>query len=380
MRATVRPYSALASVVFLTLTSSFVLTAGRGPNRRLRAGVPQGQTSRGEPMAGDQVANIPYFTLRDGMNSILTLQNRAPSETVARVTLFSIDGGGQELPPIAIAPHSFIQLNLRDVVAGEEFKSGNIQVAFTGLPMILAAQISITSSERRLSFESRAQAAMDFMSSRLNGILWLPRQGAEGSLAVTNVATTSVIVHLEFGGKQQTLTLASHNTKVVKFNEELDGPSSTPILIKLQHDGLPGDIITTGFVLDSSTGYSSGFTMFDSSIMNSSELAGVRFRFGVADPREGFPEGTSFRAPLLLANVGSQPGEAQVSVDFTTPSNLFGHVAVKKLTVAPGQVQRIELTEELVQLGITGPVQEAGLEITYDAPPGTLIAQLTSFD
>jgi hypothetical protein len=311
---------------------------------------------------------------------LLTLQNRAPSETTARVTLFGADGRSQALAPIAIAPYSFIQLDLKDVVEGDEFKSGNIQVAFTGLPMILAAQISITSLERRLSFESRAQAAMDFLSTKLNGILWLPQPAAEGSLAITNVATTSVTVHLAFGGKQETLTLPSRSTEVVKFNQELDRQSGTPVLIKLQHDGLPGDIITTGFVLDSGTGYSSGFTMFDSSIMTSSELAGVHFRFGAADPSEGFPEGTSFRAPLLLANVGSQPMKAQISVDYTTSANQFNHLSVKKLSIAPGEVQRIELTDELAQLGIAGPVAEAGVEITYDAPPGTLIAQLTSFD
>ncbi len=378
MRLTLASAAVLISVIFCLWATGAVPSNHLRPRKARLNKI--GAASTNDEMAGEQSANIPYFTLRDGMNSTLTLQNRAPSETVARVTLFSMDGRSQGLAPIAIAPYSFIELDLRGVVEDGEFKSGNIQVAFTGLPMILAAQISITSSQHPLSYESRAQVAMDFMSTKLNGILWLPRPGAEGSLAITNVATTSVAVHLESGGKQETLTLASHNTRVVKFDEELNRPSSTPVLVKLQHDGLPGDIITTGFVLDSGTGYSSGFTMFDSSIMNSSELGGVHFRFGVADPREGFPEGTSFRAPLLLANVGSQRARAQVSVDYTTSTNQVDHVSLKKLDIAPGDVQRIELTEDLALLGITGPVQEAGLEITYDAPPGTLIAQLTSFD
>src|SRR5207302_400890 len=102
--------------------------------------------------------------------------------------------------------------------------------------------------------------------------------------------------------------------------ETNETPAAT--LVSLQHNGLPGAIITTGFVWNLNTGYSSTFTMHDPRMDYSSTLAGVHFRFGQADPSEGFPSGTQFRAPLSLANVSAAPVNAHVSVDYTIAEKL----------------------------------------------------------
>ncbi len=58
----------------------------------------------------------------------------------------------------------------------------------------------------------------------------------------------------------------------------------------------------------------------------------------------------------------------------------FSTVSVKQLTIAPGDVQRIDLSEELDRLGINGPFEVTGVDVTYDGPVGSLIGQLTSSD
>jgi hypothetical protein len=346
-----------------------------------------------ESLTTDQVVNIPYFTLREGMSSTLTLQNRAPSETSAKVTLFNMEGRSQVLPAISIPSHSFKQITLRGVVASEEFSSGNIQVAFSGPPMILACQISVVSLENRVSFESRAQDTMDFVSADLNGILWLPQKEAKGFLAMTNTARANVTVEVAVGDDKQSVVLSSRETRLLDLSEGFGQPP-TAKLVKLHHNGMPGEIITTGFVLNLQRGYSSSFAMIDSSAMGSNRLAGTHFRFGKPDPKEGFREDTVFRAPLLLANVSALPVKAQLSVDYSSEqpgqseigqldslaTTRFGILKVKDITIAPGAVGRIELSDELLQLGVTAPVQDAGLDVVYDGSPGSVIAQLTSFD
>lgn len=101
----------------------------------------------------------------------------------------------------------------------------------------------------------------------------------------------------------------------------------------------------------------------------SSLLAGAHIRFGQPDPNEGFPAGTQFRAPLLLANVSDNPVNAHVSVDYTlqdkeetntsqsaksktqpdTPADKVNNIAVKDLTIAPRDVQKIELSDEMTR-------------------------------
>src|SRR5437016_2656700 len=60
----------------------------------------------------DQVTNIPYFSLRDGMSSTLTLNNLMPSPMTVTVTLFSMQGRGQVLDPIELDPASIKQIDL----------------------------------------------------------------------------------------------------------------------------------------------------------------------------------------------------------------------------------------------------------------------------
>jgi hypothetical protein len=315
------------------------------------------------------------------------------------------------LPPIALDPHSVKQIELRDVVASELFDSGNIQVSYQGVPMRVTCQLSVYSADKRVSFESREQDMMDFESSNLKGILWLPEAEAEAFLALTNIAPNQVKVQVAVGETKKEVSLYPHETQLVKLSEQADRRPPAAALVRLQHDGKPGEIVTTGFVLDLKNGYSASFIMHDPKLMRSNILAGAHFRFGKPDSSEGFPEGTLFRAPLLLANVSDKPVNAHVSVDYTindkteadgdpdrargqrqtadpkskrrqpdAPKDKVSNAAVKDLTIAPGDVQKIELSEEMARFDIDGPVQEAGVEIAYDAAPGSLIAQLTSVD
>src|SRR6202795_3605594 len=53
-----------------------------------------------EPLpVSDQVTSIPYFTLRDGMSSHLTLFNAAPTPTPVPLTIFTPNGGPFPPPP-----------------------------------------------------------------------------------------------------------------------------------------------------------------------------------------------------------------------------------------------------------------------------------------
>ncbi len=338
----------------------------------------------------DQMTNIPYFTLRDGMSSTLTLQNLASTPTKVTLTIFNTEGRAHVLDPITLDPHSFKEVQLADV-APQGFDSGNIEVAFNGITMVVTCQVSIFSLAERVSFESREQDMMDFESTNLAGIVSLPK-GADGFLAVTNVSKNTLKYQLTAGSMEKTATLLPRETRLIKLNEN---ERVAPTLVKLQQNGLPGDLITTGYVLNLKNGYSSSFFMVDPGIMRSSVLAGAHFRVGQPDPSEGFPEGTRFSSPLLLANVSAKPVVAHVSVDYTVENKQDSKgndedaknnsttvskdtvLKVKDLTIAPGDVQQVELSDAL---GGVGQIAEAGVDIAYDAAPGSVIGQLTSVD
>ena len=341
----------------------------------------------------DQMTNIPYFTLRDGMSSTLTLNNLAASPTPVTVTIYNEQGKGQVLKPITLDPHAFKQIELRDVIVGDDFSSGNIEIMFNGISMAVTTQVSVSDPGKRISFESREADMMDFESASFAGIMSLP-QAADGFLAVTNASKNQLTAQLTAGSLKKTIVLFPRETDLVKLNEDGEEHAPTATLVTLQHNGLPGDIITTGFVLNLKDGYSSAFTMVDPGMLRSGKLAGAHLRAGQPDPSEGFPEGTRFRSPLLLANISPKPVTAHVSVDYTVEdrggsegrggdaqkdsSGAARHTfaKVKDLAIPPGAVQRVELSDFLG----ADHIAEAGVEIAHDGAPGAVIGQLTSVD
>src|SRR6266446_5882330 len=115
----------------LVLSVSFIFAVsparGQQPKKLL---APKAQ------MDSDQMTNIPYFTLRDGMSSTLTLDNVDGLNPIrVTVTIFNMQGRAQEMAPMTLYPASVTKINLADVIRGEDFDSGNIQVAFRGTPM-----------------------------------------------------------------------------------------------------------------------------------------------------------------------------------------------------------------------------------------------------
>src|SRR5262249_55609794 len=145
---------------------------------------------------------------------------------------------------------------------------------------------------------------------RLDGIVWIPDKDTRASLALTNTTPNDLIVTLtsnqDRNQNSKTITLHSQEMRVLDLREFIESRtgSITASLLRLEHNGTPGALIATGFALNESTGFSCNYGFVDRSTAKSNQLAGAHVRFGRADVREGFPSGTRFLAPLLIANAG----------------------------------------------------------------------------
>lgn len=347
-------------------------------------------------MPSMQMTNIPYFSLRDGMDSTLTLNNLASQPTVVNVTIFNTHGEADALAPMTLPPRAITELDLSKSVRDDSFDSGNVEIAYNGQMMQVTAQVSIFSVDKRVDIESREADMMDFASSSLAGILSMPREGDKGYVAITNVASQSIDVRLSAGERTSNITLSSRETRVINLKEDLHASSAS--LIRLTDNGLPGDIIATAYVLNEKTGYSSAFWMVDPASAGSNTLAGVHFWAGTPPKAAGFPDGTYFHSPLLLANVSTVPVNAQVFINATqtdsssadqataqviatnSPVTSSQHVNVGALTIPPGGVQTLDLADAAAKLGSDDSMDVNGLEVTYDGAPGSLIGHLTSSD
>lgn len=339
-------------------------------------------SSMGDPgTMTDEMTNIPFFSEADGMLSVLTLNNNKTTDTQVTVTLFDMEGNPSPLPAITLKAGSITNFPLKGLLkrAGQSLDSGSIEIMYQGSSMSVTAQVGVFDPNARISFESREVDMMDFMSSKMNAIVWIPEPDAQAFLALNNTAANTVHVHYLFNGEKHELSLRSHQTRLLYLNEHCEQHGAKGNLLHVEHDGVPGTVIGTGYVVNRGNGYSSSFILTDPSTAESNHLAGAHVRFGLSADSEGFIPGTKFKAPLVIANVSEQPVNVNVSVDYTKDSE-FADVAVAKLQLAPNEVKQLDLTDKMADLGVYGPIAEAGVDISYDGTMGSVLASLTSYD
>lgn len=335
----------------------------------------------------DHYVNIPYFSESSGMTSTLSLNNNMKEATEVKITIFNGKGESFEAPPVALQGESITRLSLKDLTKGArgDFNSGNIRIFYRGPAMGVTSQVSVVSTRERVSFESMASETMMFASSKLNGIAWVPDDRTQAGVALTNVASSTLTVTATSGRdpnrKVKPIKLDPRETRVIDLKEFIDvrRGSTASALIRLEHDGAPGALITTGFALNEKTGFSCGINFVDPATVKSSRLAGARLRFGKANDKEGFPSGATFRAPVVIANVSDAPTDARISVEYTFESAHY-KVDLEPVTLAAQEIKEIDLTQEMERRGVSGPVDNAGVDIIYSGAAGSVIGRLVSVD
>src|SRR5262249_46007132 len=268
----------------------------------------------------DHHLNFAYFVESGNLTSSLVLNNNTLDPQDVRVNIFNYNGQLFSLP-LSLPAGQVARLSVKDLLKDVpgDFSSGNIQVFYHAMGMGVTGQVTITSAKQRYSFDSYPTEAMMFASTRQDGILWLPDNRTQARVALTNTGSATFAATVSVGQKQNSIKLASRETKVVNLNEFVGEPGNGPIvaLLNLTHTGVPGELIATGYTFNEQNGFASNILFTDRATLKSTRLAGAHLRFGRARAGEGLPAGTVFNAPLVVANIGNASSEIRVSVDYT---------------------------------------------------------------
>lgn len=324
---------------------------------------------------------LAYYNQDNDWDSTVVLNNNAKEDLYVLVTLYGKNGQLLNVPLFSLKANSIRRFKITDWTLGaNDFREGNINVAFNGKPMQITGQVSVVNHRDRLEFESKPSMAMDYSSQRLNGIVTLPNRQAKAYVALTNTSGNPIEVSLNSDSEHvhsDKVKLSAHETKVEEIKLKNGNNSPLSVLLTLQHNGAVGALITTAYATNKQTGYTANLYFYDDAKTVSNKLVGVHFRFGDANPTEGFPAGTVFKAPLVLANLGNASSTATVTVDYTQNGEVKTQ-SIGSFTLPSRGVKDIELQSALANVGVTGPVEDASVEIKYTGTAGTLVGQLTS--
>jgi hypothetical protein len=293
---------------------------------------------------------MAYYSQDNDWDSTIVLNNNAKEERFVQVTLYGKDGQPLNVPIFSIPANSIRRFKLSDWTLGaNNFREGNISVATHGKPMEITGQVSIVNRHDRLEFESKPSMTAEYSSQRLNGIVTVPDRQAQAYIALTNTSAAPIDVSLTSDSEHvhaDKAKLLPHETKVEEIKLKNSSNSPLSALVTLQHNGSIGALITTAYAVNKQTGFTANLYFYDDAKTVSNKLAGAHFRFGEANPAEGFPAGTIFKAPLVLANLGNAATTATVTVDYTQNGQAKTQ-SIGSFTLASRAVKEIELQSAL---------------------------------
>lgn len=375
-----KPTISLVMIALLAALSIFFL--GR-PASHIHAAVLSG------PL---HVSSIPYYSIKDDWDSVLTLNNTAHEPLTVSLTLYSLDGKPLQLPDVSLQEHDNVRLRLSESVAllqpGEgQFEEGSIELRFNNEDgMALAPQLTVSDHNHGLSFDM--EPPMGLKSSNLESLWWSVDDKTSAQVALSNTTgdDLKVQIGIEWQGvviPSSPISMVKHQTVLLDIAQVLKdlNISSKGIEnggLSISHSGAPGALIAQGVVLNKERRFASSLNFVDPAGQKNSVLNGSGLMLARPAAVPPYPEGSFFTPQLTLKNASKATQSATVTVNYTANGQEKAKV-LPEVNLAPHEVRAVDFSRFVAGMRNVS-VSGAGLKIQASGAPGTLVAALTSLD
>lgn len=320
-----------------------------------------------------------YYSLKNGLSASLMLSNQGPHPMDIRVILFSLNGERLDLPAMTLEPTTVRNYDLGPWAAagGGSFQEGSLQVLYNGMSMELGGAVKMINAKKSLILdEELSEPGMDFASTRLEGVWWLPSRKAELRLALSNVTnsylTTTVTVEQN---DAKILTLSPHETRVINLSHGEGDFGGVKLRtfggISITHTGFKGALLARGFVTDANVGYSQVVEFKDPGVAKSSSLNGAGLRLGKLN-------GKALHPVAVARNTGTAPTIVTGRIRYTTADGTMGVANLPQVSLEAGETKTIDVESAANAIGSLQNLV-AGLEFDYTTAPGSVIISAESY-
>lgn len=214
-------------------------------------------------------------------------------------------------------------------------------------------------------------------SSQLEGLWWLPRRNSSLQLFLANRSGQQLSVSLSGAGEgshrvfSRNLLLGPHETRRVWVDELAPRPGGLPLAgsISIRHDGRPTDLLARGWVEERELGFSSEVVFLDPATCKSNSWQGAGLRLGRFLGEEMEPL-------LLLKNVSAGESTVRVRLGLESGDGQLRQLLLNPIHLPAGRFRdlSVQLVEKLARSPELQDSRWAGLDITYDGAPGSVVA------
>ena len=338
--------------------------------------MPAIQDSAPTPSDKPHVMAASYYNLQGTLKSSISLNNKGLLPLEVKPTLFNLDGERLDVPPVTVEATSFRVFDLAEWAepGGPAFQQGSLQLFYRGKDLLLGAQVKITDPASSIIFDEQLSEPKAMISSRLEGLWWLPSDDSHVSIVISNTTNSTQTALLEVGGVEpnqrgsKELTLKPHQTILIDPAQDF---SDKPIDlmktggISIRHSGEPGDLIARAMIQDSSAGFSSVVQLADPKKAKSSSLHGAGLRLGEI-------AGEELSAVVVARNISEKAAVLRGRIPHAKDDGSIDVFSLREVKLIPGEVKQWEIKEAR---GLKG---SAGLEFDYDTEPGSVIVSALS--
>lgn len=324
-----------------------------------------------------------YYTLREQTAATLTLNNKGPYPVEIKPVLFSLEGARLDVPPVTVGPtsHRVVDLSEWAAAGGPAFLEGSIQFTYEGKDLEVGGQVRLADAGRSLIFEeqvTRLESA--YVSSRLEGVWWVPSRNSEIRFILSNTTDSALEVSVDVSGVTPkpklplSLSLGPHETRVADLLALVGGAHGKlkeTGSISVTHSGAPGALLARGLVRDAGIGFSTFTEFTDPSKYRSARLHGAGLRLGRA-------VGEDLTPVVVARNLGTRAVTLTGRIPYTLGNGTARAVTLPPLRLSAGEVRSVELHALTRGGGFGTEVASAGLEFEHTGRPGAVIMSALS--
>ncbi|MGO8734354.1 MAG: hypothetical protein ACLQVM_16385 [Terriglobia bacterium] len=383
----------LSAAALLTLRPAILRTQTSGPPAEEVA--PQTNLNPPDENTPRELV-YPYYSLREGTESVLKMMDRAPRTIEYTVAIHSQSGQTATSPLKTIQPTEEVEINVKKLLNDlnvdwrGDFLEGTLSIHFKGKGNPLGGRMLIAGPHESWNIGpvwSSGEFGQNMVPAELDTLWWDLGGTRDVAMRVSNITPRAVVadLYLEFAGKQHKLgplEFYPYQMKRLSVTELLNGMKLTayqaPIGgLSIIPRGVTNALIAQGYISDAELGQQAGVLFPLPQLQAASALHATGVPIGPPSsdsPFAGIKDG-NFTPHVYLRNQLDSEQTITLTVEF--PGDEGPRLIPLPPLKLPGfTTQDIRLDSYYNYLPLPAPY--CALRVQYNGPPGSVIGQLTS--
>lgn len=326
-----------------------------------------------------------YYNFKNNSSAVLVLNNKGAELLDAAVHFYSLSGAHHHTVTLTVGAADYREFDLAELLAdaGNDFREGNFQIVFDGGHYQLGSQIKNIDESRSLIWEEQNfTAAAKYVSSKLEGVWWLPAAACETKFIITNTTNQPVTATVKIDGTlppqilPATIQLNAHQTRVLKIFPDLVGIPVGVLNetggVSISHTGAPGAVLARMLISRPDKGFSSTMSCLDPQLTASSKWHGAGLRLEKIDT-------LNLRQILAVRNAGTAATHFKGRIYYTKDDGTTTFVTVPRTSINARSSKAIDLRGLLAAANVPPGIRYGGLEMEYESAPGSVVMAALSF-